>query len=116
MTGTSQATAFATGVLAMMVATYPDINSAEKLIDYLVKTGNVEENLNGKTKFKTKLNSYRALAMKGREVDASGLSTANTKQMNADIFSSDSSVLDANLGSLIKNTNTKNRIRVPAQQ
>jgi len=116
MTGTSQATAFATGVLAMMVATYPDIKSAEKLIDYLVKTGNVEENLNGKTKFKTKLNSYRALAMKGREIDASGLSTVNTKQINADIFSSDISVLDKNLDSLIKNTNTKNRIRIPAQQ
>lgn len=116
MTGTSQATAFATGVLAMMMATYPDINSAEKLIEYLVKTGNVEENLKGKTKYKTKLNSYRALAMKGREIDANGLSSENTKLMNADIFSSDSNIIDANLDSLIKNTNTKNRMRIPAQQ
>ncbi len=116
MTGTSQATAFATGVLAMMLTVYPDINSAEKLIQYLVSTGSVEENLNGKTKYKTKLNSYRALAMKGKEVDANGLSAENTKQINADIFSSESSILDANLDSLIKNTNTKNRIRIPAQQ
>lgn len=114
MTGTSQATAFATGVLSQMMMTYNDIHSSEKLIEYLVKTGNVEESLKGKTKYKTKLNSYRALAMKGREFDSSGSIAENTKLMNSDMFSSDSLILDSNLDLLIKDTNSK--IRIPAQQ
>lgn len=121
MTGTSQATAFVTGALAMLLASNSEIKSPEKAIEYLVKTGNIEENLNGKTKYKTTLNSYRALAMKGADINASGLSVENTKQINADIFSSESAVVESNLDSVLekfikKNINTKNRIRIPAQQ
>lgn len=116
MTGTSQATAFVTGALAILLDTYSDVRSSEKIIEYLVKTGDIEENLDGKTKYRTKLNSYRALAMKGRDLNANGLTIENTKQINSDIFSSDTAVLESNLNSLIKNINFKNRIRVPAQQ
>lgn len=116
MTGTSQATAFVTGALAILLDSYMDIRSSEKAIEYLVKTGNVEENLNGKTKYRTKLNSYRALAMKGADLNASGLAIENTKHINADIFSSDGAILESNLDTVIKSMNRKNRIRIPAQQ
>jgi thermitase len=108
MTGTSQATAFVTGVLAILMDSRPDIKTSEKFIEYLVKTGDFEENLSGKTKYKTKLNSYRALAMKGQD--------ANTNGLNADIFSSDIDTVDANLNSIVKNINQKNSLRIPAQQ
>lgn len=108
MTGTSQATAFVTGALAILLDTYSDIKSPEKVIEYLVKTGDIERNLDGKTKYRTKLNSYRALAMKDRD--------PNAQQINSEIFSSDTAVLESNLNSLLKNIDLKNRIRIPAQQ
>lgn len=116
MTGTSQATAFVTGVLAILMDVQPDIKTSEKFIEYLIKTGDLEESLNGKTKYKTKLNSYRTLSMKGREINASGIATENTKLINNDIFSSESSIVNNNLNLIIQDIKHKNRIRIPAQQ
>lgn len=116
MTGTSQATAFVTGALAILMDSRPDIHTSEKFIEYLVKTGNFEKNLNGKTKYKTKLNTYRAITMKGSDVDASGLTVENTKQINPDIFSSDENIVDANLNMIIKKLDSTGKLRIPAQQ
>lgn len=116
MTGTSQATAFVTGVLTILLDIQPDIKSADKLIESLVKTGDLEESLNGKIKYKTKLNSYRTLSMKAKDISANGFASENTKMMNSDIFSSESSLIDSNVDNLIKNMNRKERIRIPAQQ
>jgi hypothetical protein len=52
--------------------------------------------------------------MKGANLNASGIAVENTKQINADIFSSDSAVLESNLDIVLKSINGKNRI--PAQQ
>jgi thermitase len=106
MTGTSQATAFVTGALAILMDSRPDLKTPEKYIENLVKTGNFEKNLSGKTKYQTKLNSYRALAMKGVE--------ENPTQINSDIFSSDLAVVDAD--QILKKMGRKNNLRIPAQQ
>jgi subtilisin family serine protease len=116
MTGTSQATAFVTGALAILLDANPNIQDPRKIIEYLVKTGNIEENLNGKTKYRTQLNSYRSLVMKGRDLNAGGFAVENTKHINSDFFSSDTAILESSLDSLIKSINHKNRIRIPAQQ
>jgi subtilisin family serine protease len=66
MTGTSQATAFATGAAALLKAHKPQLDTPEKLIRHLVNTGLRDVNLEGKTRARTVLNSYRALAMDER--------------------------------------------------
>ena len=116
MTGTSQATAFVTGALAMYMESSLENQTPEKLIEYIVMTGNFEEELKGKTKYKTKLNSYRALSMKGRDLNALGLSIKNISDNNSDIFSSDSMLIESGIENLVQKINGKNKTRIPAQQ
>ena len=71
MTGTSQATAFVTGVAALILSRYPDFNF-KKVIQHLTVTGDLERNLNGKTIHRKRLNTYRALAMLSQGVSATG--------------------------------------------
>lgn len=63
LSGTSQATAFATGVAALLIASRRQPLSPEDIIDHLVRTGEPESRLEGKTRGRTRLNSYRALAL-----------------------------------------------------
>ena len=86
MTGTSQATAFATGAAALLMANRPDLNSPEKIIEHLVHTGEFDEALAGKTRRQTTLNSYRALATFGYGVSAGGLTVENTESLDESIF------------------------------
>lgn len=69
MTGTSQATAFVTGVAALLISRSPSFRDPEALIQYLVQTGDHDIALNGRTKYQTRLNAYRALAMRGEGVN-----------------------------------------------
>ena len=62
MTGTSQATAFATGVAVLVKAMHPEMTPAQ-IIEHLVATGETSATLIGKTKTRAVLNAYRALAM-----------------------------------------------------
>ncbi len=113
MTGTSQATAFVTGALAMLLDQNREIKTPNKLIEYLVKTGELEESLAGKTKYKTKLNTYRALTMKDTNITASGLIASNILHQK-NIFSSDISNVETELNSMLKNLDSKNPPRIPA--
>jgi thermitase len=77
MTGTSQATAFATGVAVLVMAHRPDLRDPRDLIRHLLDTGEPNSGLNGKTRARTTLNSYRALAMKESSAAANGAETEN---------------------------------------
>lgn len=78
MTGTSQATAFATGVAVLVLAKFPDLSS-HKIIRHLTETGDLDvEHLKGKTRFRKRLNTYRALSMLDLGASASGAVVVNS--------------------------------------
>lgn len=72
MTGTSQATAFATGVVALVKTLYPTW-SMEKLINQVIKTGFDQgtDKIKKTTNQGKKLNAYKALIMRDQNVDQS---------------------------------------------
>jgi thermitase len=72
MTGTSQATAFATGVAVLVKAMHPEMTPAQ-LINHLVATGEMNNGLQGKTRTRSVLNAYRALAIAGSNESVSGV-------------------------------------------
>ncbi len=82
MTGTSQATAFVTGVAALIMSQYRDFE-ASKVIKHLTLTGDLEPNLIGKTIYRRRLNTYRALAMLDQGVSVTGIVATNTSNMGA---------------------------------
>jgi subtilisin family serine protease len=86
MTGTSQATAFATGVAALLIDHNLEMRSPERIIAHLMRTGTPEPRLNGKTMARSVLNSYRALAMQERGVAASGVTAANELGIEQKMF------------------------------
>lgn len=91
LTGTSQATAFATGVAALLLSRRTDLNEPWRLIEYLVKTGDTDPRLSGKTKFRSRLNAYRALVMQDSGVSANGTIASNIAPSvdSTDAFSAD---------------------------
>jgi len=88
MTGTSQATAFVSGVAALLMAHNPDFD-ANQVAKYIKKTGDVIESLKGKTRYNRKLNSYRALSILDQNVGATGVVAENTSNLPQESFSSD---------------------------
>jgi len=75
LTGTSQATAFASGVAALVMANNPQLKKADKIIKYLTKTGDTDERLAGKTRYRKRLNSYKALAIQDSDLTLTGIQT-----------------------------------------
>ena len=82
MTGTSQATAFVSGVAALKLSTLPAHFSPAKLASCLVNSGQWDESLKAKLKTPVVINSYRALAMKSEQEDA----VENSRLLNNDLF------------------------------
>lgn len=72
MTGTSQATAFATGVAVLVKSMHPEMTPAQ-IINHLVATGETTAMLIGKTRARSVLNAYRALAISGTSESVSGV-------------------------------------------
>lgn len=72
MTGTSQATAFVSGVAALVMAKNPELRKADQVIKYLTQTGDTDLKLAGKTRFLKRLNSYNALAMQNNDLNFNG--------------------------------------------
>ena len=58
----------------------PAFKKASYIKKYLVQTGDIEKNLKGKTRYQTRINSYRALTMIGSEQTVTGLVPSNQKQ------------------------------------
>jgi subtilisin family serine protease len=88
MTGTSQATAFVSGVAALIMAHNSDYDAA-KVSKYIKNTGDVVDSLKGKTRYKKKLNSYRALSILDQGVSATGVVAENIQNLPQNSFSSE---------------------------
>jgi subtilisin family serine protease len=88
MTGTSQATAFVTGVAALLMAHNSDY-TAQKVAKYIMNTGDVAKTLKGKTRYKKVLNSYRALSILDQGISATGVVAGNIQNLSSDTFSSE---------------------------
>ncbi|MES2962873.1 MAG: S8 family peptidase [Bdellovibrionota bacterium] len=86
MTGTSQATAFATGVAVLLKANRPDLSTPEAVIAHLMATGETASQLQGKIRSRAILNSYRALAIYGEDVSASGIIAENESEIDSAAF------------------------------
>ena len=68
MTGTSQATAVATG-LAVLIMDYYKIHSPSFIIKQMEMTGDLKASLKEKTSQGRRINIYKALAMRGKRLD-----------------------------------------------
>lgn len=88
MTGTSQATAFVSGVAALIMAHNSDYD-ATKVAKYIKNTGDVVDSLKGKTRYKKKLNSYRALSILDQGVSATGVVAENIQNLPLNSFSAE---------------------------
>lgn len=88
MTGTSQATAFVSGVAALIMAHNSDYDAA-KVAKYIKNTGDVVDSLKGKTRYKKKLNSYRALSILDQGVSATGVVAENIQNLPQNSFTSE---------------------------
>ncbi len=89
MTGTSQATAFATGVAALVMANNPQLRKADEIRKYLTQTGDSDEKLAGKTRWRKRLNSYKALAIQDSDLSFNGVKVANTGSFTKHEFAAD---------------------------
>ncbi len=84
MTGTSQATAFVSGIAAKLLSQRRLKLSPEECIAHLMQTGKRNESLKGRTRSQAIVNVRRALAIHGRD-----LSTVNIGAVNSNYFSPD---------------------------
>ena len=85
MTGTSQATAFVSGVAALLMAHNRDFD-AKTVRQYIFRTGDRLEQLKSKTKTSRKLNVFRALSMLDQGVGVSGVMARNTSNPESNEF------------------------------
>lgn len=76
MTGTSQATAFVTGVAVLLKANNPSLNY-EEVKKHILATGDEEPSLLKKTGTSRRLNSYRALATIDQGLGVTGVKASN---------------------------------------
>ena len=93
MTGTSQATAFVTGVASLLMAYNPVFKKASYIKKYLTLTGDREPSLVGKTRYQTRINSYKALTMMDSEQTVTGLIPSN--QVEKQVVQNESSSLQS---------------------
>ncbi len=123
MTGTSQATAFVSGVAALLKAHNPDFN-ANQIAKYIKKTGDVIESLKGKTRYHRKLNSYRALSILDQNVSATGVIADNVSNLPDKSFSVDKFTYENNKNNKVANkdsivdfsTNLLKKIKIAKRQ
>ncbi len=88
MTGTSQATAFVTGVAALIMAHNSEFK-ANDIKKYILRTGDEYSTLLSKTGTAKLLNSYKALTSLDKGVSATGVVAANTAKVGARAFAAD---------------------------
>lgn len=96
MTGTSQATAFVTGVACLVMShnrefSYSDVKK------YILRTGDEYPTLLSKTGSAKLLNSYKALVTLDEGVGLTGVVATNTSSMGANAFAADQNLKDPKL-------------------
>lgn len=79
MTGTSQATAFASGAAALVMA-HKQSFKAEDVKKYILATGDAQTQLASKTRTSRQLNLYKALTILDSGISVSGVSVVNTQK------------------------------------
>lgn len=82
LTGTSQATAFVSGVAALLLSNDSDYDY-KKVKTQILKTADYEQQLKGKTNTSGKLNSWAALAMQSSNANIAGGKTNSQKRFYA---------------------------------
>ncbi len=92
MTGTSQATAFVSGVAALIKSNFPDFTASD-LKKHIIHTGDYSESLASKTGTSRRLNIYKALTTLDQNVGVSGVVATNTKDMKPGGFNADGTQL-----------------------
>ncbi len=80
MTGTSQATPWVSGVAALLMSIKTDFNY-KTIAKHIMMTGDLLPTLGGKTAFRRKLNSYKALSIIDSGVGVTGVVTTNTQDL-----------------------------------
>ncbi len=88
MTGTSQATAFVSGVAVLLKSRFTDFN-AQKIIKHILENGKFDPKLAGKTRYRKQLNTWAAIAGQDRGVARTGVVAENTTNMNTKVFTND---------------------------
>lgn len=96
MTGTSQATAFATGVAALVMANNREFGAAN-VKKYILRNGDEHPNLIAKTGTSKVLNSFKALTSLDVDVAATGVIASNTATIPKRAFQSNSDLKDPKL-------------------
>jgi subtilisin family serine protease len=96
MTGTSQATAFVTGVAALVMAHQRDLSYGD-VKKYILRTGDEYPTLLSKTGTAKLLNSYKALTSFDMGVGVSGVVAANAGAVSARSFSTEHDIKDPRL-------------------
>lgn len=91
LTGTSQATAFATGLAVLIKANHPDFGYLA-IKDHILKTGDEYPWLRTKTGTSKKLNIYKALTTLDQGIAASGVLASNNAGLREESFASDPSI------------------------
>lgn len=94
LTGTSQATAYVTGVAALIKSHNPSWKGAQ-VIKHIMHTGDKEPSLIGKTRYQRKINTYRALAILDQGVGLTGVMAENTSTMKKNLFVADQDEVQA---------------------
>lgn len=106
MTGTSQATAFTTGVAVLIMAHRPEFQAAD-VKKYVLRTGDEYQTLLSKTGTAKLLNAYKALTSLDMGVSITGQTTVNTERTSPTAFAADPSVRGKNVGpSALSNDST----------
>lgn len=96
MTGTSQATAFATGVAVLIMAHHREFTAAD-VKKYILRTGDEYPTLLSKTGNAKLLNAYKALTSLDMGISITGQTTVNTERTSVDAFSSDTNLRNRRL-------------------
>lgn len=94
MSGTSQATAFASATAALLISQSPTRLSPAVLIQRLAGSGERLPSLNGKTSSGSRLHAQRALAMKSLQESAAGFVYGNGSEWDPEIYTVSSPLLD----------------------
>ncbi len=112
MTGTSQATAFVTGVAALVLSVHHDF-SARDVKKYILRTGDEYATLLSKTGSAKLLNSYKALTSLDKGVSVNGTVATNTAGVQG--FSSDQDIHNPKMDTSAFNT-TAEQAAEPAEE
>lgn len=113
MTGTSQATAFVSGVAALVMAHNREFD-APAVKKYILRTGDEYPTLLSKTGTAKLLNSYKALTSLDMGVGLTGVIASNTAKIGARAFSSDQDLKDPKLNTSALNSSS-DEVEEPAE-